>query len=117
MTRFGYVMLTYFTAMGVAAAAIVPTSLKLVWNVSASAPIGFYWLDDRAIRPDHPHRTGRTLSRIDPADLVRKNQTAREAFWRVCNRGEINSSAWSFQQRELKMTELILVAPRQRFLP
>ena len=40
MTRFGYVVLTYFTVMGVAAAAIVPTSLKLVWNVSASAPIG-----------------------------------------------------------------------------
>ena len=39
MTRFGYVMLTYFTAIGVAAAAFVPTSLKLVWNVSASAPI------------------------------------------------------------------------------
>jgi conjugative transfer signal peptidase TraF len=45
MTRFGYVMLTCFTAIGVAAAAIVPTSLKLVWNVSASAPIGFYRIE------------------------------------------------------------------------
>lgn len=42
MTRFGYVMATYFTAIGVAAAAVIPTSLKLVWNVSASAPIGLY---------------------------------------------------------------------------
>lgn len=42
MTRLGYVMLTYFTAMGVAAAAVIPTSLKLVWNGSASAPIGLY---------------------------------------------------------------------------
>src|SRR5690606_33862735 len=42
MTRFGYVMLTYFAAMGVAAAAVIPTSLKLVWNVSTSAPIGLY---------------------------------------------------------------------------
>ncbi len=42
MTRFGYVMLTYFTVLGVAAAAFVPTSLKLVWNVTASAPIGLY---------------------------------------------------------------------------
>ena len=40
MTRFGYVKATCFAAMCVAAAAIVPTSLKLVWNVSASAPIG-----------------------------------------------------------------------------
>ncbi len=48
MTRFGYVMLTYFTVMGVAAAAIVPTSLKLVWNVSASAPIGLYRIEPAA---------------------------------------------------------------------
>lgn len=45
MTRFGYVMLTYFAAMGVAAAAVIPTSLKLVWNVSASAPIGLYRIE------------------------------------------------------------------------
>lgn len=45
MTRFGYVMLTYFTAMGVAAAAVIPTSTRLVWNVSASAPIGLYRID------------------------------------------------------------------------
>ncbi len=45
MTRFGYVKATCFAAMCVAAAAIVPTSLKLVWNVSASAPIGLYRID------------------------------------------------------------------------
>ncbi len=45
MTRFGYVMLTYVAAMGVAAAAVVPTSTKLVWNVSASAPIGLYRIE------------------------------------------------------------------------
>ncbi|WP_163268357.1 S26 family signal peptidase [Chelativorans alearense] len=45
MTRFGYVMLTYFAAMGVAAAAVIPISLKLVWNVSASAPIGLYRIE------------------------------------------------------------------------
>ena len=45
MTRFGYVMLTYFTALGVAAAAVIPTSTKFVWNVSASAPIGLYRIE------------------------------------------------------------------------
>lgn len=45
MTRFGYVMLTYVAAMGVAAAAVIPTSTRLVWNVSASAPIGLYRID------------------------------------------------------------------------
>ena len=42
MTRFGYVMVTYFAAMGVAIAAFIPTSTKLIWNATESAPIGFY---------------------------------------------------------------------------
>jgi len=42
MTRFGYVMATYFAAMGVAVAAFVPVPVKLLWNASASTPIGFY---------------------------------------------------------------------------
>ncbi|HSI19937.1 MAG TPA: S26 family signal peptidase [Sphingomonas sp.] len=45
MTRFGYVMVTYFSIMGVAIASFVPTPLKLVWNASASAPIGLYDID------------------------------------------------------------------------
>lgn len=45
MTRFGYVMVTYFTTMGVVIAAFVPTSPKLIWNASASAPIGFYTVE------------------------------------------------------------------------
>ena len=42
MTRFGYVMVTYFSIMGVAIASFIPTPTRLVWNVSASAPIGLY---------------------------------------------------------------------------
>lgn len=45
MTRLGYVKATCFSVLTVAAAAIVPTSLKLVWNVSASAPIGLYRIE------------------------------------------------------------------------
>jgi conjugative transfer signal peptidase TraF len=45
MTRFGYVMVTYFAAMSVAVAAFIPTSVKLIWNASASAPIGFYTVE------------------------------------------------------------------------
>ena len=54
MTRFGYVMLTYVAAMGVAVAAVIPTSTRLVWNVSASAPIGLYRIDpaERLEAPD-----------------------------------------------------------------
>ena len=42
MTRFGYVMATYFATLGVAVTAFVPTPTLIVWNASASAPIGFY---------------------------------------------------------------------------
>ncbi|MFG1293645.1 S26 family signal peptidase [Xanthobacter oligotrophicus] len=42
MTRFGYVMATYVATMGVTLAAFVPTPLTLVWNASASAPVGLY---------------------------------------------------------------------------
>lgn len=42
MTRFGYVMATYFAAIGVAVAAIVPVPVKLLWNASASTPLGLY---------------------------------------------------------------------------
>ena len=42
MTRFGYVMVTYFAAVSVAIAGFIPTPMRLVWNASASTPIGFY---------------------------------------------------------------------------
>ncbi|MBS1101713.1 S26 family signal peptidase [Gluconobacter sp. Dm-62] len=63
MTRFGYVMATYFTAMGVAVASIVPVPVKLLWNASASTTLGLYDLtapnglkagDLVAVRPPKP---------------------------------------------------------------
>ena len=42
MTRFGYVMTTYFALLGFAGAAIFPVSPKFIWNASASVPIGLY---------------------------------------------------------------------------
>lgn len=46
MTRFGYVMTTYFALLGFVWAAIFPVSPRFIWNASASVPIGLY-----AIRP------------------------------------------------------------------
>ncbi len=46
MTRFGYVMTTYFALLGFGGAVIFPASPKFIWNASASVPIGLY-----AIRP------------------------------------------------------------------
>ncbi|MBN9241216.1 MAG: S26 family signal peptidase [Mesorhizobium sp.] len=42
MSRFGYVMVTYVVAMGMAIATFVHFPTKLVWNASASTPIGLY---------------------------------------------------------------------------
>ena len=63
MTRFGTTMVTYFSVMGVVITAFIPTQLRLVWNVSASVPIGLYRLsvpsslavgDLVAVMPDKP---------------------------------------------------------------
>lgn len=42
MSRAAYVLITTAASVGVAVAATVPTPLKLIWNVSASVPIGLY---------------------------------------------------------------------------
>jgi len=46
MTRFGYVMTTYFALLIFVVTTIFPISPKFIWNASASVPIGLY-----AIRP------------------------------------------------------------------
>jgi conjugative transfer signal peptidase TraF len=46
MTRFGYVMTTYFALLIIVGATIFPVSPRFIWNASASVPIGLY-----AIRP------------------------------------------------------------------
>lgn len=45
MTRFGYVMTTYFTVMAIGGLSFVHIAPKLIWNASASAPIGLYSID------------------------------------------------------------------------
>lgn len=45
MTRFGYLMVTYFATMGVALASFVALPTKLIWNASASTPIGLYAIE------------------------------------------------------------------------
>ena len=63
MTRFGYVMATYFATMGMVIASFISLPVKLLWNASASTPIGFYGLEHPgelkvgdlvAVMPDKP---------------------------------------------------------------
>ncbi|WP_424993397.1 S26 family signal peptidase [Oceaniradius stylonematis] len=42
MSRFGYVMSTCFSVLAIGGLAFVHVSPKLIWNASASAPIGLY---------------------------------------------------------------------------
>jgi conjugative transfer signal peptidase TraF len=46
MTRFGYVMMTYFAMLGVGALTFVHPGPRLIWNATASTPTGLY-----ALRP------------------------------------------------------------------
>jgi|SRR5579883_2252954 len=65
MTRFGYVMMTYFALLGFACAAIFPVSPKFIWNASASVPIGLY-----AIRPAGTLRVTELVVVRPPAALA-----------------------------------------------
>lgn len=63
MTRFGYVMATYFAALGLGVLAVVSPGPKFIWNAGASVPVGLYVLhpasklqvgDLLAIKPPKP---------------------------------------------------------------
>jgi conjugative transfer signal peptidase TraF len=56
MTRFGYVMLTSFVVLAIAGRSFLSHTPKLIWNASASAPIGLY--------------TVRTVADLGVTDLV-----------------------------------------------
>jgi conjugative transfer signal peptidase TraF len=45
MTRAGYARLTAFAVLGVAATAVITVPVRLVWNASASVPIGLYGIE------------------------------------------------------------------------
>jgi len=66
MTRFGYVMTTYFAALGFTVLAVISPGPKFIWNASASVPVGLYVLhpvgklhvgDLVALRPPKPLAT------------------------------------------------------------
>ena len=42
MTRRGYVMIATVTVLGITVVSVIPVAPKLIWNATASVPIGFY---------------------------------------------------------------------------
>lgn len=66
MNRAFYVLLTSAASIGVAVAATVPTPLKLVWNASASVPVGLY-----AIEPAGPLNVTDLVAVMPPEPFAR----------------------------------------------
>ncbi len=63
MTRFGYVMTTYFAVLTVGGLSLVSVTPRLIWNATASMPVGLYAVqpirylavgDLLAVRPSEP---------------------------------------------------------------
>lgn len=45
MSRAGFLLATTLAALGVGYPGLTPMPIKLIWNASASAPVGFYTID------------------------------------------------------------------------
>jgi conjugative transfer signal peptidase TraF len=65
VTRFGYVMVAYFAAMATIGTAFLSPSPRLIWNASASVPIGLY-----AVRPIRDARLGDLVAVTPSAPLA-----------------------------------------------
>ena len=66
MTRFGYVMTTYVASVSIFALSFVSVAPRLLWNASASVPVGLYRL-----RPTGKLDVGDLVAVMPPAPLAR----------------------------------------------
>ncbi|MDB5577740.1 MAG: putative conjugal transfer protein [Bradyrhizobium sp.] len=64
MTRFAYVMSAYFASMATIVSAFVHPAPRLIWNASASVPIGLYALHRGSVP-----RVGSLVAIMPPASL------------------------------------------------
>ncbi len=96
MTRFGYVMVTYFATMGFAAASFISVPIKLIWNASASTPIGLYGIEPEpapqvtdlvAVSPPEPLATFLNDGGYLPRGVPLMKRVAALPGQRVCRSG------------------------------
>jgi conjugative transfer signal peptidase TraF len=66
MTRFGYVMVTYFVTLAAIVTAFVHPSPRWVWNATASVPMGLY-----SVRPADHLRVGDLAVVAPPEPIAR----------------------------------------------
>jgi conjugative transfer signal peptidase TraF len=98
MTRFGYVMVTYFAALGFSVLAVVSPGPKFIWNASASVPVGLYVLNpaDRlhhgdllAVRPPKPLAAFLDQRRYLPIGVPMLKHVAAVPGQRICRFGRV----------------------------
>jgi conjugative transfer signal peptidase TraF len=65
MTRFGYVMTTYFSVLAIGGLSLVSVTPRLIWNATASTPVGLY-----AVRPVRRPAVGDLLAVRPPEPLA-----------------------------------------------
>jgi conjugative transfer signal peptidase TraF len=65
MTRFFYVITTYLVALAIDVSPLLHPSPMLIWNVSASVPIGLY-----AVQPSGPLKHGDFVITLPPQPLA-----------------------------------------------
>lgn len=66
MTRFGFVMVTYAAVLGIGASIVWPPAPRLLWNATASTPIGLY-----ALRSSDRLRVGDLVAVMPPEPIAR----------------------------------------------
>ncbi|MEO6216334.1 MAG: S26 family signal peptidase [Sphingomonas sp.] len=65
MTRFAYVMSACFATMAITVTAFIHPAPRLIWNASASIPVGLY-----SARPATSAKVGDLVALTPPADLA-----------------------------------------------
>jgi conjugative transfer signal peptidase TraF len=66
MTRLGYVLVTHFSVVAFSISNWIPVTPKLIWNASASVPIGLY-----ALRPVDTLAVNDLVAVVSPEPLAR----------------------------------------------
>ena len=112
MTRFGYVMTTYFTVILIGGLSFIHITPRLIWNASASTPVGLYSIDRSpqlevkrvaGLSGQQVCRTGAhvTVDGIPVGDALPRDRLGRHLpVWQGCRRiaaDEIFLMNWSVE--------------------
>ncbi len=96
MTRFGYVMTTSLAVLAVGVLSFIPVTPKLIWNASASVPLGLYSIaparhlevtDLVAVETPEPLASFMAERRYLPRGVPLMKRVAAIAGQRVCRDG------------------------------